>query len=639
MSLIQGVSSPQDIKNLSLDSLKQLAEEMRAAIIERVSLNGGHLASNLGVVELTIALHYVFDSPSDKIVWDVGHQCYAHKIITGRYNAFNTLRKYGGISGFPKRSESPHDAFGTGHSSTSISAGLGMVVARDINIARGHKQRADEKVIVVIGDGAMTSGLAFEGLNHAGHLKKDLIVILNDNEMSISPNVGALSNYLIKVQTTTLFKKFKRETKAFIEGIPKIGTTFTKLAERAEGSIKGFFLPGGLFIDLGFEYIGPIDGHDIEMLITTLGGVKDQSGPILIHIVTAKGKGYKFAEDDPCIYHGTGPFDSYEGLKNGSCQSEETTNLTYSDVFGKVIVDIAEKDKNIVAITAAMKEGTGLSAFAERFPDRFFDVGIAEPHAVTFAAGLATQGMKPVVTIYSTFLQRGYDEIIHDVCLQNLPVLFAIDRCGIVGEDGATHQGVFDISYLRHIPNIVIMSPKDGEELKSMILFGCNLSSPCAVRFPRGKVPTLGESDYNSPQISLGRAEVISEGEDVVIFAVGNTVLRVKSILHRLNVAGIEATLINMRFVKPLDRDLILSKAKKIKRVITVEENVLAGGFGSAILECLCDNSVFDVKVLRIGLGDVFIEHGSQARLRGLNGLDEESIFNSISDFVSKHKE
>ncbi|MCX8026639.1 MAG: 1-deoxy-D-xylulose-5-phosphate synthase [Thermodesulfovibrionales bacterium] len=633
MSMIQGITSPQDIKSLSLDSLKKLAEDIRSTIVERVSLNGGHLSSNLGVVELTIALHYVFDSPTDKIIWDVGHQCYAHKIITGRYNEFHSLRKHGGISGFPKRSESPHDIFGTGHSSTSISAGLGMVVARDLDIQKGQIERQKERVIAVIGDGAMTSGLAFEGLNHAGHLKKDIIVILNDNEMSISPNVGALSNYLIKIQTTTFFRKFKKETKALIEGIPKIGSTFTRLAEKAEGSLKGFFLPGGLFIDLGFEYIGPIDGHDIEMLINTLIGVRELHGPILLHIVTAKGKGYKFAEEDPCIYHGTGPFDSCEGLKNGNAQYYEATNLTYSEVFGKTIVELAEKDEKIVAITAAMKEGTGLSAFAERFPDRFFDVGIAEPHAVTFAAGLSTQGKKPVVAIYSTFLQRGYDEIIHDVCLQNLPVLFVIDRCGIVGEDGATHQGVFDISYLRHIPNIVIMSPKDADEMKDMLAFGCSLNVPCAIRFPRGKAPTILDDGYISSQITLGKAEVLSDGDDILILAVGNTVLRVKRIIGRLMQSGINPTLVNMRFIKPLDKELIIDKVKKIKRVVTIEENVLAGGFGSAVLECLCDNAVFDVKVLRIGLPDVFIEHGSQKRLREIYGLDEESIFRSIADF------
>ncbi|MFQ3574592.1 MAG: 1-deoxy-D-xylulose-5-phosphate synthase, partial [Thermodesulfovibrionales bacterium] len=555
MSLLEQIQSPKDIKSLTIPALKDLAEEIRNAIVHRVSQNGGHLSSNLGVVELTIALHYVFDSPSDKIIWDVGHQSYPHKIITGRYKDFHTLRKYGGISGFPKRTESPHDIFGTGHSSTSISASLGIVTARDLDIKNGQSDKASEKVIAVIGDGAMTSGLAFEGLNHAGHLKKDLIVILNDNEMSISPNVGALSNYLTKIQTTTFFKRFKKETKALIEGIPMIGSTFTRLAERAESSIKGFFLPGGLFIDLGFEYIGPIDGHDIELLINTLMGVKDQSGPILIHIVTAKGKGYKFAEEDPCIYHGTGPFDSCEGLKNGSAQTQ--TNLTYSDVFGQAIVDLAVKDNNIVAITAAMKEGTGLSTFAERFPDRFFDVGIAEPHAVTFAAGLASQGKKPVVAIYSTFLQRGYDEIIHDVCLQNLPVLFAIDRSGIVGEDGATHQGIFDISYLRHIPNLVIMSPKDGEELKEMLAFGCALMSPCAIRFPRGKVES--RSDETPEPISLGKAEIINEGNDVLILGVGNTVLRVKRIIPRLLEAGINASLVNMRFIKPLDKDLIIN--------------------------------------------------------------------------------
>ncbi|MEK7331970.1 MAG: 1-deoxy-D-xylulose-5-phosphate synthase, partial [Nitrospirota bacterium] len=441
---IENIKSPADIKTLSSAELKDLAEELREIIIERVSINGGHLASNLGVVELTLALHYIFDSPSDKIVWDVGHQSYTHKLLTGRFEKFPTIRKHKGISGFPKIDESIHDSFGTGHSSTSISAALGIITARD-------KKKEKFKVIAVIGDGALTAGIAFEGLNHAGHLKKDLIVVLNDNEMSISPNVGALSAYLNRILTGDLYQKFKKETKSFIESIPKLGGPFSKVAKKAEETLKGLFLPGILFEELGFNYIGPIDGHNIELLIETFKKVKNADAPTLVHVITKKGKGYEFSEKDPCIFHGVGPFEVETGdpISNKKIPS-------YSEIFGQVLTLLAGHDERIIAISAAMREGTGLECFAEKYPDRFYDVGIAEPHAVTFAAGLASQGLRPVVAVYSTFLQRGYDEIIHDVCLQNLPVVFAIDRAGIVGEDGPTHQGVFDISYLRHIPNLVV---------------------------------------------------------------------------------------------------------------------------------------------------------------------------------------
>ena len=624
--MIENIKTPEDLKALTPGEMKALAEELRQIIIERVSINGGHLSSNLGVVELAIALHRVFNSPFDKIIWDVGHQSYPHKLLTGRYGDFATLRKHGGLSGFPKIGESPHDVFGTGHSSTSISAALGIAAARDLNKSRGSSEQTG-KVIAVIGDGALTSGLAMEGLNHAGHLGKDMIVVLNDNEMSISPNVGAMSNYLNKVLTGTFYKKFKKETKALLEGIPKIGGSVTRIAEKAEGSLKGFFLPGGLFEDLGFNYIGPIDGHDIEGLISILSGLKETTEPVLLHIVTQKGRGYKFSEEDPCIYHGTGPFDSDLGLAPAAC-SETTGAVTapsFSDVFGEALTGLAAADDRVVAITAAMKEGTGLRVFAERFPDRFFDVGIAEPHAVTFAAGLATQGLRPVVAIYSTFLQRAYDEIVHDVCLQNLPVLFAVDRGGIVGEDGPTHQGLFDLSFLRTVPNLVLMAPKDGNELKDMLEFGLGLDEPVAIRYPRGKTLPVAESSGSG--LSRGKAEVLLDGDDLAIFAVGQSVAPAMAAAGRLREQGINAAVVNARFVRPLDDELVLTLAEKTKKIITVEENVLAGGFGSAVLECLAASGLPGIRVRLLGIDDVFVEHGTQKLLRRKYGLDEEGIF------------
>ncbi len=649
--LIENIKSPQDLKSLKAEDLNALAEELRNIIIKRVSINGGHLSSNLGVVELTIALHYVFNSPEDKIVWDVGHQSYPHKLLTGRYKDFHTIRQYKGISGFPKISESPHDVFGTGHSSTSISAALGILEARDI-IKKFQisnlKSQITSKVIAVIGDGALTSGLAFEGLNHAGHLKKDLIVILNDNEMSISSNVGALSNYLNKVLTGTFYKKFKKETKAFLEGIPKIGETVAKIAEKAEGSMKGFFLPGGLFEDLGFNYLGTIDGHNIPLLIETLNNIKDANEPTLIHVVTKKGKGYKFSEEDPCIYHGVGPFETDTGIQlvNRDREPSRTTDtdngqrslLSYSDVFGNALIEIAESDKRVVAITAAMKEGTGLSAFAERFPDRFYDVGIAESHAVTFAAGLAIQGLKPVAAIYSTFLQRAYDEIIHDVCLQNMPVVFAIDRAGIVGEDGATHQGLFDISFLRHIPNLLFMAPKDGYELKAMLKFAVEHNGPSAIRYPRGKTE-VKKIRGSEDKIEMGRAEILMEGDDVAIIAVGDAVHPSLKAAEMLQGDGINACVINARFIKPLDEGLIISLSERIKRIITIEENLVAGGFGSAVLEFLNKAGLNDIAVKRVGIDDEFVEHGSQGILRKQYGLDKKGIYKTALAFLKESYE
>ncbi|MDP3296142.1 MAG: 1-deoxy-D-xylulose-5-phosphate synthase [Thermodesulfovibrionia bacterium] len=618
----KNIKKLEDLKKLTILELKELAKELRQIILERVAINGGHLASNLGTVDITIALHYVFNSPKDKIIWDVGHQCYSHKILTGRAEAFSTIRQYGGISGFPKIDESPHDAFGTGHSSTSISSALGIIEARD-------QKKEDFKVIAVIGDGALTAGLAFEGLNHAGHLQKDLIVVLNDNEMSISPNVGALSAYLNRIMTGDLYTKFKKETKLFLERIPKVGEPFLKIAQRAEDTVKGFFVPGMLFEELGFEYVGPIDGHKIESLIETFERFKDFPAPVLIHAITKKGKGYSPAEKSPWIFHGVGPFDIETGSQISSA------NPTYSEIFGSYLVKLAREDSRIVAITAAMTEGTGLSEFAKTFPLRFYDVGIAESHAVTFAAGLASQGLKPVVAIYSTFLQRAYDEIVHDVCLQNLPVVFAIDRAGIVGEDGPTHNGAFDISYLRHIPNIVIMAPKDENELGRMLKTAISHDGPVAIRYPRGAVSKI-PTDIELKKLTIGESEILKDGKDILIIAIGSAVQPAKHASELLNEMGISACVINARFAKPIDASLIGNLAKEIKSVLTVEENVVQGGFGSAVLEQLSEMDIDGLKIKMLGLPDKFIEHGPQNLLRKMLGLDAEKITKEALTLIGK---
>jgi 1-deoxy-D-xylulose-5-phosphate synthase len=620
--LIEKIKGPDDINNFSGEELEQLAGELRDIIIETVSTNGGHLASNLGTVDLTIALHHVFNSPSDKIIWDVGHQCYAHKLLTGRFNSFSSIRKQGGLSGFPKISESPHDAFGTGHSSTSISSALGILEGRDQN-------KEEFKVIAVIGDGALTAGLAFEGLNHAGHLKKDLIVILNDNEMSISPNVGALSAYLQRIMMGGLYTKFKKETKLLLERIPKVGEPVLKIAQKAEDVAKGLIIPGLLFEELGFEYVGPVDGHKIDMLIETLDTFKDFPGPVLIHTITKKGKGYEPAEKNPGIFHGIGPFDIETG------ETHPSSKKSYSEIFGNCLTQLAKNDGRIIAITAAMTEGTGLAEFVRTFPKRFYDVGIAEPHAVTFAAGLATRGLKPVVAIYSTFLQRSYDEIVHDVCLQNLPVVFAIDRGGIVGDDGPTHNGTFDLSFLRHIPNLVVAAPKDGHELRCMLATAVSYNGPIAVRYPRGSVADTG-NDEALEEIPIGKSEVIVEGSDVLILAIGNTVEPAIAASQLLSEANIKPCVINARFVKPLDIDTILPKAREIKYVLTVEENAVAGGFGSAVLEELTKAGVKGMKFSMLGISDNFIEHATQAALRKSLGLDAEGIAKKALALIDK---
>ncbi len=623
--LLDEINSPQDLKKLTMQQLKEVAAEMRDLIIERVALNGGHLASNLGTIDLTIALHYVFNSPQDKIIWDVGHQAYAHKLLTGRADRFATIRKHGGLSGFPKISESPHDAFGTGHSSTSISAALGILEGRD-------QKKERYKVVPVIGDGALTAGLAFEGLNHAGHLKKDLIVILNDNEMSISPNVGALSAYLSRMLMGDLYTKFKKETKHLLELIPAVGEPVLKIAQKAEGTVKGLIVPGLLFEELGFQYVGPVDGHKIESLVETLERFKDFPAPVLVHTITKKGKGYEPAEKSPGMFHGVGPFD----IETGELQS--SGKKSYSAIFGNCLTKLAKADERIIAITAAMTEGTGLSEFVQTFPKRFYDVGIAEPHAVTFAAGLATCGLKPVVAIYSTFLQRSYDEIIHDVCLQNLPVVFAIDRGGIVGDDGPTHNGTFDISFLRHIPNLVVMAPKDGHELRCMLKTSISYDGAIAIRYPRGSVADR-EEDEELKTIPIGKSEVLKEGHDVLIVAIGNTVEPAVAAAELLKDGNINACVINARFIKPLDRELIIGRARDIKRIITVEENAIAGGFGSAILEELAKAGLDDIKIKLLGIPDKFIEQGPQSLLRKNLGLDAEGIAREALKLVSNAKQ
>ncbi|HBO84638.1 MAG: 1-deoxy-D-xylulose-5-phosphate synthase [Deltaproteobacteria bacterium GWC2_42_11] len=620
--LLNKIDSPDDIKRLNHEELKVLAQELRQEIIKVVSMNGGHLASSLGAVELTIALHYVFNAPQDKIIWDVGHQSYSHKILTGRRDAFRTLRQFGGISGFPKPSESRYDAFIAGHSSTSISAALGISAARDIM----HERYS---VAAVIGDGSLTSGIAFEGLNQAGHLKKDMIVVLNDNEMSISKNVGALSTFLSRKLTGRFATRLKKEVESFFEYIPGIGKSLVHIAKKAEDSLITLLTPGMLFEGLGFHYIGPIDGHDMTQLISTLNDAKELNGPILIHVITKKGKGYPPAEEHPSLFHGVGPFD----IETGRLKKAASTLPSYTDVFSEALIEIAEKNPKVVAITAAMPEGTGLDRFAKKFPERFFDVGIAEQHAITFAAGLASQGFIPVTAIYSTFLQRAYDQVLHDVCLQNLPVVFALDRAGIVGADGPTHHGVFDFSYLRHIPNIVVMAPKDEIELKTLLKTAVECGKPAVIRYPRGS--GSGFEKTSDKDIGLGQAEVLREGSDLAIVAVGSTVYPCLEAAEKLAKDGILVTVVNARFVKPIDEGIIIAIAKKTGGILTVEENVLEGGFGSAVIELMERNNITNCRVKRIGVPDMFVEHGSQEELRRLLGLDSRGIEEAAKVLVS----
>ncbi|MCP3890908.1 MAG: 1-deoxy-D-xylulose-5-phosphate synthase [Desulfobulbaceae bacterium] len=625
-NLLENVESPKDIREFSIAQLEELAQDLRDTIVQTVSRTGGHLAPSLGVVELTIALHYIFDTPNDKIIWDVGHQSYAHKLLTGRREQFATLRQYKGMSGFPKTKESEYDAFETGHSSTSISAATGITLAKAL-------KDCSQKAIAVIGDGSMTAGMAFEALNHAGHLDKDLIVVLNDNEMSISPNVGALSNFLSRKLTGKTMSRVKAHLVEKL-GISDVGENILNILRKSEESFKSFFTPGMLFEAFKFNYIGPIDGHNLEDLLETLETVRDTSqGPMLIHVLTKKGKGYEPAEINPDIFHGIGPFDIVSGKPHTS-----NGPVTYTKVFGDTLARMAQTDKRIVAISAAMTSGTGLVKFAEEFPDRFVDVGIAEQHALTFAAGLASEGLRPVVAIYSSFYQRALDQIIHDICIPGLPVTLAIDRAGVVGDDGPTHHGVFDLSFLSFIPNMVIMAPKDEDELRHMLFTAVNHNGPTAIRYPRGAGHDVELSEKLQP-LEIGKGELLAEGDDILLLPIGNRVYSALKAADGLKKIGIGAAVINPRFVKPLDGDLIAHWARHTSKMITIEDNVRQGGFGSSVLELLSRSDLSGVKTRLLGHPDNFVEHGPQKTLWKNSGIDAPSIIQTAIQLMAESKE
>lgn len=616
--LLDKVNNPKDLKKIKKEDLPQIAKEIRDEIISTVSKTGGHLASSLGAVDLTVALHYVYNSPKDKIIWDVGHQAYSHKILTERKDKFKTLRTHNGVSGFPKRAESEYDAFGVGHSSTSISAALGFATARDL-------KKEKYEVVAVIGDGAMTGGLAFEGLQNAGHLKKDMLVILNDNEMFISQKVGAIAGYFAKLLTAGMVKKAEEKLMKTISRFHSFGSPFGKFIKR----VKVMLFPGMLFEEMGFTYIGPVQGHDINNLITILSNLKSMKGPVMLHVVTKKGKGYEPAEENPEKFHGVGKFN----IKTG--ETSKTSGLSYTDVFSQTLLNLAQTNKRIVAITAAMPEGTGLDKFAKKYPKRYFDVGIAEEHAVTFAAGMAADGMRPVCAIYSTFMQRGIDNIIHDVALQNLPVIFALDRAGLVGEDGGTHHGVFDFSYLKYIPNLIIMAPADENELQNMLTTAFNSNKPCVLRYPRGKVSGV-KLDRSSSIMQIGKAKILSDGKDICLLGIGNHVETCIKAAEMLREKNINASVVNMRFLKPFDLDTIKKILSKTKKFITIEENALAGGFGESVKDVLCNS---DAEVECIGLPDKFIEHGDVSVLRKKYGLTAENIAETALNMINGKKE
>ncbi len=607
--LLQTIDTPADLRRLPLPKLAELAAELRQFLIHSVSTRGGHFAAGLGTVELTIALHYVYNTPYDRLVWDVGHQAYPHKVLTGRRGLLHTIKQANGLAPFPTRSESEYDTFGVGHSSTSISAALGMAIG-------AAKRGEDRRAVAIIGDGALTAGMAFEALNHAGTAPADLLIILNDNDMSISENVGALSNYLARALSGRMYSHLRDGGKKVLRKMP----TVWELARRSEEHLKGMVLPGTLFEEMGFNYIGPVDGHDVKALIATLNNVKKLHGPQFLHVVTRKGKGYAPAEEDPIKWHGPGPFDP----ASGKIFKEASSGPTYSQIFGQWLCDMAERDPNIIGITPAMREGSGLVEFSKRFPDRYFDVAIAEQHAVTFAAGLACEGFIPIVAIYSTFLQRAYDQLVHDVALQNLPVVFALDRAGLVGSDGATHQGSYDLTFLRCIPNMVIMAPADENECRQMLYTGTTLSSPSAIRYPRGSgpgVPIVAEMTA----LPLGRGVVRREGRCGLALLVFGTLLEsARKIAERL-----DATVINMRFVKPLDVDLVISTAARHRALVTIEENAVMGGAGSAVGEALAAAGI-RIPLLQLGIPDYFVEHGSRDTCLATAGLDLAGLGASI---------
>jgi 1-deoxy-D-xylulose-5-phosphate synthase len=616
--VLDRIQRPEDLKKLSSDELGVLCGELREEIIDTVTRTGGHLGASLGAVELTVAIHRVFDAPRDRVVWDVGHQAYGHKLLTGRQARFGTIRQYGGLSGFPVRAESEYDTFGVAHAGTSISAGLGMATALDA-------QGSDARVVCVIGDGGLTCGMAFEALNQAGHLRKNLIVVLNDNEWSISKNVGALSTYLTRLTSAPLYRRLEEDVYELVGKIPKAGVKAQEIAHRIKESLKNLIVPGVMFEELGFKYYGPIDGHNLSEVMSTLQHLKNQRGPILLHAVTEKGKGYPFAPTSKTRAHGVAP--PVDGAK-------KSTLPAYTKVFGDALIEMAERDPKVVAITAAMPDGTGTTEFGERFPDRFFDVGIAEQHAVTFAAGLACEGMKPVVAIYSTFLQRAYDQVVHDVALQSLPVSFVMDRAGLVGDDGPTHHGVFDIGYLRMLPNMVVMAPKDENELRQMLYTQLqHTSGPTAMRYPRGNGVGVA-IDRELTALPIGEAEIVRAGTDVAILALGSMVVPSIAAAEMLATQGISALVVNARFVKPLDEDLILDLADRIGQIVTVEEGQRATGFGSAVSELLQDREIEGVRIRSIGLPDHFVEHGAPSILRNEVGLTAEAIAARVGEFV-----
>lgn len=610
--LLASINDPADLRELSNQELKALAEELRQFLIHSISQTGGHLAAGLGTVELTLALHYVFDTPNDRLVWDVGHQSYPHKILTGRREQMPSLRLRGGLAGFPKRGESPYDTFGVGHSSTSISAALGMAIA-------AQQEHSDRRVVAVIGDGALTAGMAFEALNHAGDLDTNLLVILNDNDMSISPNVGGMSNYFAKVLSGKLYSTVREGSKKVLGVMPPVW----ELARRAEEHVKGMVAPGTLFEELGFNYIGPIDGHDLDTLVTTLRNLRALKGPQFLHVVTTKGKGFTPAEENPCTYHGVGRFNP----ESGKLEKKSSSGPTYTQVFSDWLCDMAAQDENLIGVTPAMREGSGLVRFAELYPQRYFDVGIAEQHAVTLAAGMACDGMKPVVAIYSTFLQRAYDQLIHDVALQNLPVLFAIDRAGVVGPDGPTHAGSFDLSFLRAIPNMVIMAPADENECRQMLTTGYQFDGPAAVRYPRGQGPGV-EIDTSLTPVPFGKGKIERQGQRIAFLSFGCLLPEALAAAEHY-----DASVANMRFIKPLDDNLLLKLAASHDLLVTLEDNAVMGGAGSAVNESLAAHRKL-IPVLNLGLPDRFQEHGTREELLTDAGLDSNAIIAAVDAYL-----
>lgn len=624
-NLLDGIEDPKDIRRLTVNELEQLATEIRQEVISVVSEVGGHFASTLGAVELTLALHYVFESPHDRIVWDTGHQAYAHKLICGRRERLGTIRQFGGLSGFLSRDESEYDVFGAGHAGTSISAALGMVAAKTL-------QGSSRKVVAVISDGGLSAGLTYEGLNQAGHLEKDLIVVLNDNAIFIDPRVGAVSSFLSKQFTTDLGVRLQKNLSALLRTLPK-GENLFHIARKVKDSFLGLVTPGFLFESLGFQYVGPIDGHNIEEMVTTLDNVKKMERPTLVHVITVKGKGYPPAEKDPVRFHGVTPFH----VLTGKSKKEKGPIPTYTDIFGVSLTRLAKENPKIVGITAAMGSGTGIDKLARDLPGRTYDVGIAEQHAVTFAAGMATEGLIPVVAIYSTFLQRGYDEILHDVCLQNLHVVFALDRGGLVGADGPTHHGVFDFAYMRSIPNIMIMAPKDENELQHMLKTAIEYSGPVSLRYPRGEGWGV-ELDAEMRQLDIGKAEILRPGSDIIIAAIGQTVMPALRAAQDLAPLGIDAAVVNARFVKPLDRELFRDLLIRVPRLITIEDHTVVGGFGSALLELLAEEGITGVEVKRLGVPDRFVTHGTQDELRKICGFDKDAIAQAALQMARRAK-